>query len=108
MQPLLLQCLDQNCGGLIFDVKGDVKNAVTQFTAATNRELIILGPKHTQINLLEGLTPEIAAYFLKSAFLLGGKGHLDSFWVDTASELCRNTLGMLLFLPQRYNLQNRV
>jgi hypothetical protein len=66
MQPLLLQCLDQNCGGLIFDVKGDVKNAVTQFTAATNSELIILGPKHTQINLLEGLTPEIAAYFLKS------------------------------------------
>lgn len=106
MQPLLLQCLDQNCGGLIFDIKGDVKNAVAQFTAATNKELIVLGPKHAQINLLEGLTPEVAASFLKSAFLLSGKANLDSFWIDTASELCRNTLGFLSFLPQCYNLKN--
>ena len=44
MQPLLLQCLDQQCGGLIFDIKGDVKEAVKQFAASTNRELVILGP----------------------------------------------------------------
>lgn len=106
MQPLLLQCLDQQCGGLIFDIKGDVKEAVKSFSASTQRELVILGPKHQRINLIEGLTPEVAASFLKSAFLLGNKGNLDSFWVDTASELCRNTLGMLSFLPNRYNLQN--
>lgn len=29
MQPLLLQCLEQDCGGLIFDIKGDVKRVVT-------------------------------------------------------------------------------
>lgn len=106
MQPLLLQCLDQGCGGLVFDIKGDVKDAVKRFAATTKRECITLGPKHTQINLLEGLTPEVAASFLKSAFLLSGKGHLDAFWVDTASELCRNTLGMLSFLPKRYSLQS--
>lgn len=106
MQPLLLQCLDQHCGGLIFDIKGDVKEAVSTFAASTNRNLVVLGPRHRRINLIEGLTPEIAASFLKSAFLLGNKGNVDSFWVDTASELCRNTLGMLFFLPDRYNLQS--
>src|SRR5579885_372884 len=106
MQPLLLQCLDQHCGGLIFDIKGDVKEAVSKFAAATNRELVVLGPHHKRMNLIEGLTPEVASSFLKSAFLLGNKGNVDSFWVDTASELCRNTLGMLSFLPNRYDLQH--
>jgi hypothetical protein len=106
MQPLLLQCLDQQCGGLIFDIKGDVKEAVKKLTESTHQELVILGPKHQKINLIDGLTPEVAASFLKSAFLLGSKGNIDSFWVDTASELCRNTLGMLSFLPNRYNLQS--
>lgn len=106
MQPLLLQCLDQQCGGLIFDIKGDVKEAVSKFAVATNRELVVLGPHHRQMNLIEGLTPEVASSFLKSAFLLGNKGNVDSFWVDTASELCRNTLGMLSFLPNRYDLQH--
>lgn len=106
MQPLLLQCLDQHCGGLIFDIKGDVKEAVQLFASSIKKNLIILGPNHRKINLIEGLTPEVAASFLKSAFLLGNKGNIDSFWVDTASELCRNTLGMLSFLPNRYNLQS--
>jgi type IV secretory pathway TraG/TraD family ATPase VirD4 len=105
MQPTLLQCLDQKCGGLIFDIKGDVKHAVAQFAAATGGKLILLGHGHCNINLLAGLTPEVAASFLKSAFLLNGKGNSDSFWVDTATELCRNTLGILSFLPQHYSLQ---
>jgi hypothetical protein len=106
MQPLLLQCLDQECGGLIFDIKGDVKDAVARFAASTGRELVVLGPHQRRMNLIEGLTPEVAASFLKSAFLLGNKGNVDSFWVDTASELCRNTLGMLSFLLNRYDLQS--
>jgi type IV secretory pathway TraG/TraD family ATPase VirD4 len=106
MQPLLLQCLDQECGGLIFDIKGDVKHAVAEISSATSRKLVFLGPGYNKINLLDGLTPEVAASFLKSAFLLNEKGHSDSFWIDTATELCRNTLGVLSFLPQHYNLQN--
>lgn len=105
MQPLLLQCLDQNCGGLIFDIKGDVKGAVQQMSAITHKELVLVGPGHLHLNLLEGLTPEVAASFLKSAFLLNGKGSVDAFWMDTATELCRNTLGLLSFLPGHYNLQ---
>ena len=105
MQPLLAQLLDQECGGLLFDVKGDVKHAIIQLAEMTNRQIILIGPGQNQMNLLAGLTPEIAASFLKSAFLLSGGMRLDSFWIDTATELCRNTLGVLAFLPKHYSLQ---
>jgi hypothetical protein len=105
MQPLLLQLLDQSAGGLLFDVKGDVKKAVIQLSEITNRAIRIIGPHHSQLNLLAGLTPEVGASFLKSAFLLSNGMKLDGFWIDTATELCRNTLGLLSFLPAYYTLQ---
>ncbi len=106
MQPLLAQLLDQGCGGLLFDVKGDVRKAVDTLTYNCNREVVTIGPNHDGINLLAGLTPETAASFLKSALLLSGGSRVDSFWIDTATELCRNTLGVLSFLPQWYNLHD--
>lgn len=105
MQPLLVQLLDQACGGLLFDVKGDVKQAVIKLGEMTSKPVTLIGPNHTQLNLLAGLSPEVAASFLKSAFLLSGGSKMDGFWVDTATELCRNTLGMLSFIPEHYTLQ---
>ncbi len=105
MQPVLAQCLDQQCGGLILDVKGDVKHAALTLAQQARRDITFIGPTHTPLNLIGGLPPEVAASFLKSAFLLGGNTHLDSFWVDTATELCRHTLGLLSFLPEHYTLQ---
>lgn len=105
MQPLLMQLLDQDVGGLLFDIKGDVKQALTQCANMTQRSITLIGPKHTQINLLSGLTPEVAASFLKSAFLLNSGTQVDGFWIDTATERCRNTLGLLSFLPAYYTLQ---
>ena len=104
MQPLLLQLLDQGCGGLLFDIKGDVKHAAIQLGNMTQHPVTLIGPHQGPMNLLAGLTPEMAASFLKSAFLLGGTLRGDGFWVDTATELCRNTLGLLSFLPHRYHL----
>lgn len=105
MQPLLAQLLDQGCGGLLFDVKGDVKNAASVFANHYSQDILFIGPNHKGLNLLAGLTPEIASSFLKSALLLSGGGHVDGFWVDTATELCRNTLGLLSFMPEHYTLQ---
>ena len=105
MQPLLAQLLDQDCGGLVFDVKGDVKHAVIQLGEITQRPITMIGPHHAPMNLLAGLTPEVAASFLKSAFLLSGGIKLDGFWVETATELCRNTLGVLAAVPAHYSLQ---
>lgn len=104
IHPFLLQLLDQQCGGLIFDIKGDFHKAVETFTSLTKRSYQRIGPGQQAFNLLSGLTPEIAASFLKSAFLVAGNQQTDSFWIDTATELCRNALGTLSFLPTHYTL----
>jgi hypothetical protein len=105
MHPLLMQLLDQPCGGLIFDVKADFERAVQAMAKTVGKSITVIGVGHHGINLLAGLTPEIAASFLKSVFLLNGKHSGDSFWVETATELCRNVLGLLSFLPEYYHLQ---
>ena len=104
VQPVLVQLLSQDCGGLIFDIKGDFKHAVQTIAAETGREVSLVGPGSAGVNLFEGLTPETAASFLKSCLLLNGGGKGDSFWIDTATELCRNALGVLSFLDGRYSL----
>lgn len=105
MHPLLMQLLDQNCGGLIFDVKADFERAVHAMAKTVGKEVTVIGVGHHGINLLSGLSPEVAASFLKSLFLLNGKHSGDSFWTETATELCRNVLGILSFLPDNYHLQ---
>jgi type IV secretory pathway TraG/TraD family ATPase VirD4 len=105
VHPLLLQLLDQQCGGLIFDVKGDFHHAVRQFSQETGQPVITLGPGHTPLNLLAGLTPEMAASFLKSVLLLADPHPGSSFWIESATELCRNSLGLLSFIPHHYSLK---
>jgi hypothetical protein len=104
MQPLLVQLLRQDCGGLIFDVKGDFKNSVLKLAGQNSRRVIPVGIGQAGLNLLKGLTPEMSSSFLKSAFFLAGGGG-DKFWVDTATELCKNSLGVLSFVPGAYSLE---
>jgi type IV secretory pathway TraG/TraD family ATPase VirD4 len=104
VQPLLLQLLDQECGGLIFDIKGDFKKAVHTLAGVVEKPVITIGPSQVGMNLLQGLSPEVASSFLKSAFLLSGESRENPFWINTATELCRNALGVLSFLPGNYNL----
>ena len=108
MQPLLAQLLEQECGGIIFDVKGDVKTAVFSIAEHCNVNIAVIGVGENtwSINILGGLTPEIAASFLKSAFLLSSGTSTDGFWIETATELCRNTLGVLSFIDGHYNLNS--
>ena len=104
VQPLLLQLMDQDAGGLIFDVKGDFTSSAQSLAAEAGRQADVIGPGRTRMNLLDGLTPEVAASFLKSALLMAGRSHSDPFWIDTGSELCRTALGALSFLPGEYSL----
>lgn len=106
IQPLLVQLLDQECGGLIFDIKGDFKHSVDAIASETGREISLVGPGHAGLHLLDGLTPETASSFLKSCLLLNGSGKGEAFWVDTATELCRNSLGVLSYLDGHYDLHS--
>ncbi len=103
VQPLLVQLLDQDTGGLICDIKGDFQQAVFALAGTVGREVTVIGPHHQGLNLLAGLTPEVAASFLKSALLLDGGRH-DAFWTATAIELCRNALTVLAVVPEHYSL----
>lgn len=105
IHPLLLQLVEQQCGGLIFDIKGDFAQAVTEFASVAGAgRLRIIGPGQLHLNLLEGLSPEVAASFLKSSMTMSGNNKMDSLWLDTAVELCRNALGILSFFPEHYSL----
>ena len=105
IQPYLQQLLGQNAGALIFDIKGDFGRAVYQLAGQTGKDVTTIGVGKTPLNLLQGLTPEMSASFLKSAFYLSGSGPGDSaFWIDSAVELCKNGLGVLNYCPGRYSL----
>ena len=97
------QSLRQNCGMLAFDVKGDYFQTLESLARAARRTMTTIGVGALPMNLLEGLTPEVAASFLKSALILAA-GSGDKFWIETATELSRNVLGVLSFFPEHYSL----
>jgi type IV secretory pathway TraG/TraD family ATPase VirD4 len=100
---LVAQALVQQCGILAFDIKGDYYETLQELARRAGRPLVTIGVRARGLNLLEGLTPEVAASFLKSALLLGS-GADSKFWIETGTELARNVLAMLRFLPEAYSL----
>lgn len=105
INPLLFQCLSYNdVGGLIFDIKGDFIESVASFATYFNRPVwrVGVGPDCIGTNLLKGLTPEQAAGFLQSTFYLTGGTTNDSFWIQSATALVQNTLGLLEVLGDKY------
>lgn len=106
----LVYCLTRNyqgkeLGGLVFDVKGDFGFQFKE-TAKPETKIIKVGvsPDALGFNLLDGLTPELASSYLNSALLLGN-GANDKFWVDSATQLIKNVLGILQHCDNAYNLQ---
>ena len=105
INPILLQLLHQDCGGLIFDIKSNFHQTVAKFadTLGKKSRVITLGLDGQHLSILEGLSPETAALFLKSSVMLGG-GTDNAFWADTATQLCMNGLGVLQHIPGHYTL----
>jgi len=107
INPLLLQALRQDTGVLVFNVKGDFAKEMDYLARAANRPYQVIGDGGDDFNLLEGLTAEEAAGFLRSAFtkFADGKGGGDGeFWIGNAVEYCRNALGLLRYFPAKYTL----
>lgn len=103
MNPLLWQLVRYPwVGGLIFDIKGDFGRNVYTYAAQCNKHVTTIGVGKQGINLLRGLSPELAASFLQSTFYLTGGGGGDSFWIQSATDVCRNVLGILSFLGDKY------
>ncbi len=54
VQPLLLQLFEQQCGGLIFDIKGDFHQTVAKLSSYTNHVYTVIGAHDRPFNLLAG------------------------------------------------------
>ena len=104
--PMLDQIFAQskNAGALIYDIKGDFGDTVHKLAARRGKNIEVIGPTARPMNLLKNLEPEVAAGFLKSAFYLQGGVTGDSFWINSATEVCKNALGILSFCPGHYSL----
>ncbi len=105
VEPILYQMLQYNFGGLIFDIKGDFYKSVDKICTHTGHTVEKVGLKEgqTRLNLLTGLTPEVAAQFFTSALLLGGGIPSDMFWVNSASSMALGALGCLKYIG-KYDL----
>jgi type IV secretory pathway TraG/TraD family ATPase VirD4 len=107
INPLLLQLLDQDCGGIIFDIKGNFYKTAQALAQTVGKQIVMVSPTEQKMNLIAGLTPEVAAMMLGAIIRKqssGDKG--DSFWVGQANMLCLGALGYLHFVPEHYNLSS--
>jgi type IV secretory pathway TraG/TraD family ATPase VirD4 len=105
LSAILLQLLDQDCGGLIFDVKGNFKHIVQKLAAVTGRNITVISVTAAKTNLLAGLSPEVAASFLCSLYIMTSESHSTPFWTTQANNLTRGALGVLSFIPAHYTLE---
>lgn len=110
IRPVLKQFLEHpypKLGGLIFDIKGDfIDEDLTFLAKDAGRKFTTIGIGYGMkgVNLLQGLSPDMASTFLKSVFyLLGGKTG-ETFWIDSATILSKNVFGVLQYVPGKYNL----
>ncbi len=103
---LLVQALDFDCGGLIFDVRGDFHTTAARAAQLTGKTIQRIGVGQLGLNLLEGLTPNTAAGFLEAAFKLLGQGEGDSaFWLSLAVARSQAALAVLFHVPAAYSLK---
>ena len=89
---------NSNIGGIIF-------NTSSEYVDFYNTERI--GLNGLPINIFAGLEPEVIANTLKNSFELNGNGirNESPFWLNSATELFRNTLGILQCTPDAYTLR---
>lgn len=106
INPLLRQLFMQNAGALIFDIKTDFYKEVGALTNMAGRSFKVVGDGGMTLNLFRGCTPELAASYLKSCFLVQGQGTGDgAFWVDSSVEMARHCLNLLnLLRPHQYSI----
>ena len=63
IHPLLIQLLEQRCGGLIFDVKGDFHHAVRQFAQQTGQPITHHRPRPHATQSVGGIDPGNSRFF---------------------------------------------
>jgi len=105
INPLLHQVLVQDVSALIFDIKGDFRREVDHISGSVGRSYRVVGDGGMTLNLFRGCTPEVAASYLKSCFIVSGSTSGDgAFWAETATNYCRNILSLIRLAKGDYSI----
>lgn len=108
MNPMLLQAMQQGAGALIFNVKGDYDEtvvALAEKAGCLDRVRVIgIGDGAENVDILAGVTPEMASSYISAVLLLGDRGKDSMIWNTSAANLARAVLGLLWYFPARYSL----
>ena len=105
ISPILAQLLQQDCSALVFDMKGDFRRELDHIAKMCGRSYKVVGDGGMTLNLFRGTTPEVAASYLKSCFIMAGamSGN-GAFFVDSAVNYCRQLLTLLLLTKGDYSI----
>ena len=108
MNPMLLQAIRQGAGALIFNVKGDYDRTVLAIAVKAGClkrvRVIGIGELAENVDILAGVTPEMAASYISAVLLLGDRGKDSQIWNTSAANLARAVLGLLWYFPARYSM----
>ncbi len=106
INSVLLQTLQQDCGALVFNVKGDYDGTALELARRAGRKVRVIGfgEGAEKINLNNGISPEMGAAYMSALLLLaGGQDKGAMFWNQTGANLTRGVLGLLQCFPYRYS-----
>ena len=108
VNPMLLQAMQQGAGALIFNVKGDYDRTVlglAEKAGCLDRVRVIgIGDGAENVDILAGVTPEMASSYISAVLLLGDRGRDSMIWNTSAANLARAVLGLLWYFPAHYSL----
>lgn len=105
--PMLRQAMEQDCGALVLNVKGDFDRTVLALAEKTGRKVRVIGTGEgaEPVDLLAGVSPDMASTFIASLLLLtGNKANEAVFWNTCAENRSRAILGLLSRTTQYYSL----
>jgi hypothetical protein len=104
MNSIALQAFRQACGGLFFNIKGDVDVQLESLAARAGRSIRIFGIGGECGNIMDGITPDMVATYMQSLLLLVDRSTNSSFWSTIGANLARAVAQVLYFIEGQYSL----
>jgi hypothetical protein len=106
MSSIALQAFRQACGGLFFNIKGDVDSQLARLAARAGRKIRIIGIGGESVNMMNGgrMTPDMVATYTQSLLLLVDRNPNSSFWSQMGANLTRAVAQILYFIDGQYSL----
>jgi hypothetical protein len=104
LNAYFLQAFKQGCGGLFLNVKGDYDYVLRKLAKRAGRTIRTIGIDGESVNLMDGVTPQMASTYIQTSLRLVDKGHNATFWSNIASNLSRGVLRLLSYFKEFYTL----